>query len=134
MCAVAPRRQRTKHSCGVASLGIFLADLAVRRIDPHMRGLNTLHNAELLAAADTVGVKLRAVRRFNLDHDEGILRIRWNARNPWARESPNGHFVAVLAGTIECPAQQVALPWRDYLVQFDARACSLLKFMSSRTK
>lgn len=118
--------QRTRNDCGVASLGIWLADLAARQVDPGMRGQHGLYSRELIAAARCFGIVLVPVRRFNLDRDEGILRIRWN-RGERRRRSPDGHFVAVIAGAIHCPAEAVVKPWREYLADYDARAATLLR-------
>jgi hypothetical protein len=119
-------RQRTKNDCGCASLGILLADLAARRVDPKMRGLNALYSRELVAAAKTLGVHMRQVRKFDLDRDEGILRIRWNSGSR-KKDSPDGHFVALIAGAVHCPGDAVVRPWREYMVEFDARPCTLLR-------
>jgi hypothetical protein len=119
-------KQRTPASCGLAALTIYLLDAVMRRIDPKMRGLDGLYNRELLAAAAGFGFALVSTRRFDLDVDEGILRVRWNDRAR-KKANPDGHFVAVIAGSIHCPDLQVAMPWREYLAAYGGRPTTLLK-------
>lgn len=119
-------RQRTGLDCGVTALAIFIADRAARQVVPGMRGLDGCYNRELIAAAKRLGVTMRAVRRYNLDVDEGILRIRWNGAERRV-ESPGGHFVAVIGGSVHDPSDASARPWRDYVITENARPCTLLK-------
>lgn len=119
-------RQRTGYDCGVTSLAIFLTDRAARHVDPRMRGVQGLYNRELVKAAALLGITLRVRRKFDLDTDEGILRIRWN--DPKRRkDSPYGHYVTVITGSIHCPLEHVVMPWRHYLIQFNATEATLLQ-------
>ena len=124
-------RQRAGGDCGVAALatvaGISYEDayVAVDKIDPKRRGKAGLHNREVIQAARRLALQLVPTRRYDLDEDEGILRVRWSGRK--ASENPGGHFVAVLDGRILCPSDGVGLPWSEYLTRYQARACTLLR-------
>lgn len=122
-------RQRTPSDCGVSALAILAADRAARRIDPTMRGLGGLYNRELIAAAQVLGLTLRTRRKFDLDRENGILRLRWNS-GARRRANPEGHFVAAIDGSLVCPSESIALPWRDYILTYDARACTLLQVVA----
>jgi ABC-type bacteriocin/lantibiotic exporter with double-glycine peptidase domain len=122
-------RQRGDADCGVAALSIIAevsyedAYVAVAHIDKRHRGKNGLHNREVVAAAKRLGLRLRPTRAYDLDDDEGVLRIRWNDPS----RSHGGHFVAVRAATISCPSDGMPLPWQDYLDRWNARAATLLR-------
>jgi len=122
-------RQRGDADCGCGALSTYLGEtyedtyLAIARIDARHRGKNGLHNHELIAAAKLMGVKLHQTRRYDLDEDEGVLRVRWN--DPTKRRG--GHFVAIVDGRIGCPSDGVAVPWREYLERNNGRACTLLR-------
>jgi hypothetical protein len=124
--AIGVIRQRTPSDCGAAALAMYLVDAAMRHADPQMRGLNGTYNRDILAAARAIGVSLAPTRRFDLDEDEGVLRVRWEDRDR-RRNNPDGHFVTVVAGCIRCPDEQVSMPWREYIAKFGARPCTLLK-------
>lgn len=119
-------KQRTPASCGLAALVLYQVDATARKIDPKMHGLDGMYSREMVAAARLLGFELKVTRQFDLDKDEGVLRIHWTDRQR-KRRSPGGHFVAVIAGSIHCPDLQVALPWRDYLATYGAMAVTLLK-------
>lgn len=126
-------RQRAGGDCGIAALATYLGQtyedvyVAVAAIDRRYRGKNGLHNRELVAAARRLGVTLEASRAYDLDDDEGVLRVRWADRTKgWG-----GHFVALIDGRIWCPIDVVAVPWRDYLRANGGRACTLLQDVSA---
>jgi hypothetical protein len=118
--------QRTDEACGVTALAMFLAFVAMRKVDPEMLGLEALYNRELVAAAKTLGLRLRSTRRFDLDREQGILRVRWKDDNERAKH-PYGHFVALINGNIHCPGKHVVLPWREYCVTYRAKPSTLLR-------
>jgi len=119
-------RQRLESDCGVTSLAILMTDIAMRRVDPEMRGLAALYNRELVAAARIFGIRLRPTRRFDLDHEQGLLRIRWNAKKE-RQKFPDGHFVTVLRSSVHCPLHHEVLPWREYMVKRNATPVTLLR-------
>ncbi len=122
-------RQRGDADCGVAALALIAqvsyedCYVAVAQVDKRHRGKNGLHNREVIAAARKLGLRLTSTRAYDLDDDEGVLRIRWN--DP--KRSHGGHFVALMNGTIGCPSDGMPLPWRDYLIRWDARPATLLR-------
>lgn len=122
-------RQRGDADCACGSLATYLGEsyedcyLAIAKVDARHRGKNGLHNRELIAAAKLMGVELAPTRTFDLDEDEGVLRVRWN--DP--KKRIGGHFVSVVDGRIGCPSDGVAVPWREYLQRTNGRACSLLR-------
>lgn len=124
-------RQRGDRDCGVAALaslaGITYEDayVAVAAIDPVTRGKGGLHNYQVVAVAERLGLTLEPTRAFDLDEDDGILRLRWNGRK--GKRNVGGHFIAVRDGFALCPSDGVPLPWREYLEQNDGRAGTLLK-------
>jgi hypothetical protein len=96
--------------------------VAVAVIDPICRGKSGLDNWQVIIAADELGLTLQATKRYSLDEDDGILRLRWRGRK--GKENPGGHFVAVRDGhVLEGPR----LAWRVYLEANGARACTLLR-------
>jgi hypothetical protein len=121
-------RHRGDADCGCAALASFTGEtyedtyVAVRDVDPAHRGKNGLHNRQIVAAAKLMDIVLEPTRRFDLDEDEGVLRIRWN--DP--RKRRGGHFVAVVNGFIRCPSGEER-GWREYLEIYGGRACTLLK-------
>jgi hypothetical protein len=118
-------RQRTLRDCGISALAILLADAIARRVDPEMRGLNGLYNRELVAAAGHLGFQLRSQRNFDMDTDEGLLRVRWKGDR--RKGAPHGHWVTLIQAAIHDPADATVLPWRDYVARFDAQPMTLLK-------
>lgn len=118
-------RQRTLRDCGISALAVLLADTIARHVDPEMRGLNGLYNRELVAAAGHLGVTLRSRRSFDMDTDEGLLRVRWKGAR--RKQAPNGHWVALIDSAIHDPADATVLPWRDYCARFDAQPSTLLQ-------
>jgi len=124
-------RQRGGGDCGISALAMIAGQsyedtyVEVSKVDRVHRGKCGLYSRELVVIAARLGVCLRATRRFDLDQDEGILRVRPNSRrSPLHTE---GHVVALKDGWVRCPLQQVRLPWREYLAKVDARACTLLQ-------
>jgi len=122
-------RQRGDGDCACGALSTYLGASyratfkAIARVDTRHHGTNGLHNREVIAAAKALGVRLQPTRRYDLNADEGVLRVRWN--DPQKRRG--GHFVALVDGRICCPAGGNAEPWRDYLARLGGRPCSLLK-------
>jgi ABC-type bacteriocin/lantibiotic exporter with double-glycine peptidase domain len=126
-----PVRQRADRDCGVAALATIAeipyedAYFAVGTVDPHCRGKSGLHNRELVAAAAQLGITLQPTRRYDLDDEDGILRIRWNGRK--GRKNRGGHFVAIRDGIVLCPADGFPMRWAEYLERNQGRPCSLLR-------
>lgn len=123
--------QRKGRDCGVAALAMFAmvayedAYIAVVRVDPAFRGGEGLHNHEIVKAAFHLGIVLEPTRTFDLDDDEGVLRLRWNGSK--GKRNRGGHFVTVRNGQIFCPSDVMVYPWREYLALSDARPGTLLK-------
>jgi hypothetical protein len=128
---VTPVRQRVGSDCGIAALASYAAIayedayVAVSKVEPNHRGKRGLYNRELIRAAGVLRIRLQPTRRFDLDDDEGILRIRFNG--PTGAANPGGHFVAVIESVILDPADATPCAWRDYLSRHDARPCTLLR-------
>lgn len=118
-------RQRTPRDCAVSALAIFIADAVARHVDPEMRGLNGLYNRELVTAAERLGFALQSRRRFDMDTDEGLLRLRW--KGPKRKAAPYGHWVALISGNLHDAGEGLVLPWRDYCARFDASPTTLLQ-------
>jgi hypothetical protein len=120
---------RTQGDCGVRALALLAgipyedAIVAVSRVEPDYYGKKGLHGREVVRAAAKLKapIRLRPTRRFNLDEDTGILRVR-------GPQLPRGgHFVTVIGARILCPVDATPCAWREYLARHEARACSLLK-------
>lgn len=126
-------QQRGEGDCGVAALAMLAeqsyedAYLAVTEIDPR-RGKSGLYVREIIAAARRLGLQLRPTRQYDLDDDDGILKIksRRSPRNPY-----DGHYVIVRHGLIICPTYLEILPWRDYLERCASKAATLLKIQEA---
>lgn len=122
-------RQRHPGDCGVAAIATLLSArigyedvyLAAARVDPRRRGKSGLYNRELVRLAQLLGLELEPVRAFNLDRDEGVLRVRGE---PFAA---GGHYVAVRWGIVLDPLEGHVAPWRDWLRAREARAATLLR-------
>jgi hypothetical protein len=122
-------RQQADADCGVSALGMLLADLAMRRVDPEWRGMRGLFSVEVVKAAKGMGVTLTSLRRpteKSLDRDSGILVVRWNSGERKAN-APYGHYVTLIQGCIYCPSDSAVMPWRLYLARYDGYAATLLK-------
>lgn len=124
-------RQRGDGDCGIAALSM-LASMAyedvyvvIAQIDPHAHGKGSLNNRDLVTAAKRLGLNLQPTRRYDLDADDGILRVRWGG--PRGKKNPGGHFVAVRSGLLLCPTDAAVYDWRDYLAMYGGRACTLLR-------
>lgn len=104
--------QRGDGDCAVAALAMVLSERydavyrAASRIHPDAP-IKGLYNRELLTLAHGFGLELAPARTYNLDRDDGVLRLY----------SPQlfhrGHFVAVCDGLVWDPLRAVA-PWREY--------------------
>lgn len=124
-------RQKASGDCGVASLACLIdatyedVYVAVTRVPGdltrRLRGRSGLYNRHLVAAAKLLGVTLAPTRRFDLDHDNGVLRVRW------AQTAPTDHFVCVRNGLVLCPTYSEVVDWADYLRANRARPLTLLK-------
>jgi ABC-type bacteriocin/lantibiotic exporter with double-glycine peptidase domain len=131
---VTETRQRSDGDCGCSCLSAVLGHsyedvyVEVSHIDPKWRGKQGLYNREMIAVAARLGVRLQATRRFDLDSDEGVLRVR-----PDSKRSPineHGHFVVLEDGFIYCPKVGSRWPSGDYLERYDAKPCTLLKVVA----
>ena len=124
-------RQRADGDCACAALSNLTAEsyedvyVETAAVDPKYRGKNGLWNHQVVAIAARLGVILIPTRRYDLDEDAGILRVRWNGAR--GVTSPGGHFIAIREGIVFCPAMSAPMAWKAYLEQFDARPCTLLK-------
>jgi len=122
-------RMRGDADCGCAAIATYLEEpyedvyLAVSKVDPVNRGKNGLTSRQVVLAAARLGLKLVETRAFDLDEDEGILRVRWNDR----KKRIGGHFVAVMGGRICCSSDGIPVAWREYLERNNARLGRLLK-------
>lgn len=123
--------QRAHGDCGVAALAMAAevsyedAYVAVTQVPGdlthRLRGKSGLQNRDVVHAAKRLGLTLRPTRRFDLDVDEGVLRIRGSSF------AEDGHFVAVKHGLVLCSIAPEVLPWKDYLSRYKGRPCTLLK-------
>ncbi len=127
-------KQRTDGDCGVASVAMIAeqsyedAYIAATQVQPECRGKRGLHNKEVVEIAKRLGMKLSPKRKYDLDDDEGILRVRWLPRigRSAADVKGGGHYVVVIHGLIVCPSYLEIMPWRDYLQRNLGKACTLL--------
>jgi hypothetical protein len=103
------------------------AYVAFTQIDAQLRGKSGLNNHEVVRAARKLGIELTPVRKYDLDDDEGVLRVRWSGPAGHPRTKTGGHWVAVKRGLILCPTYMEVVDWRDYLERNQGRACTLLK-------
>ena len=127
-------RQRADGDCGIAALAMFSEQayedvyVAISKLGgdecTRVRGKQGLYNLHIVKAAKLLGVELTPTRKYDLDEDEGVLRIRWNDA---ARKKLGGHFVAVKRGLILDPADGTATDWKDYMQRYQGRPCTLLK-------
>ena len=113
-------RQRTATDCGIAALSMLTARPyeEIAALVPRTDGL---HNRELVAIAGELGVSLAPAKTYDLDADEGVLRVRS------ATHHRHGHFVTVRYRLVWDPADGSARPWREYLHRYGARAGTLLR-------
>ena len=122
-------RQRHAGDCGVAALATLLSArigyedvyLAAAKVDPRLKGKGGLQNSELVKVAREFGVDLDAIKKFDLDRDEGLLRVRSDSHH---RE---GHWVAVRWGLVLDPADGYLAPWRPWTARYQARLGTLLR-------
>lgn len=123
-------KQRAVGDCGVAALAMYAemsyedAYVAFSKVEKWRRGKSGTYGREVIAAAKELGLTLTPTRKYDLDDDEGILRVRWNDK-----PGDGGHWVAVRKGLIFCPSDGASgvLEWRDYLERYNGRPCTLLK-------
>jgi hypothetical protein len=123
-------RQKTDGDCGIAALVLLTeqpydrAAAAVAAVIEATRNVDRdgLLNRHVLAAAEALGAPLTPQRVFDLDRDEGILRLYLKHGS-----SPSGHFVAVRRGLILCPTDGMPSDWRHYQVRFEVRFGTLLR-------
>jgi hypothetical protein len=124
-------QQRADGDCGIAALAMVAevayedAYVAVSLVPGErtrrLRGKCGLTNQDLVRAAAPLGLALTPTRRYDLDVDEGVLRVRG------AHFGRFGHFVAVKNGLVLCPTSKEVLPWQDYLERYKGRPCTLLR-------
>lgn len=126
-----PVAQRAERDCGVAALANY-AELsyedvyvAAARVETSQRGKGGLHNKEIVAIGKVLGLTLTSTRRFDLDDDDGVLRVRWNGDR--GKRVPGGHFVCAKHGIILDGVENIPTPWRDWLELNKARVGSLIK-------
>lgn len=124
-------RQRAWGDCGTAALTMLLGAtyedvyLEVARIDPVHRGKRGLLSREVILIAARLGIRLTLRRTFDLDQDEGIVRVR-----PTCTDSPldpQGHFVWLADGWIQDPQTGWTLRPAEYLARSAGRASTLLQ-------
>jgi hypothetical protein len=121
-------RARGVADCACSALGYLTSEtyedayVAIASVDPTRRGKCGLYNREVVSAAQVMGVTLVVTRTYDLDEDDGILRIKWNGRK--GKRLPGGHFVAVRKGQM---VEGRRLAWREYLRVNQGRACTLLR-------
>jgi ABC-type bacteriocin/lantibiotic exporter with double-glycine peptidase domain len=123
--------QRAAGDCGTAALATLLSAsvgyedvyVAASMVERLKRGRAGLRNRELLAIARKLGLELGATKAFDLDKDEGVLRVYGRHTNR------GGHWVAVRYGLLWDPAPDVAgaAPWREYASRYDVRFGTLLR-------
>lgn len=127
-------RQRSDYDCGPASLAMLAPDLsydaimrAVAKVEPRWQGRTGLHNRELIALADTFGIRLTSKRRYEVSSDTGILRTRGDRQSARGRAFPAGHFVVLYGGRIFDPWTGRVTDWRTYAIRHGARLGTLLR-------
>jgi hypothetical protein len=128
------RPSRADADCALVALAHLTGQsyedvyVAMRVIDRKYGGKEGMYNREVVKVAARLGVRLTPTRTYDLDDDEGVLRIRWNDKKKKV-EYPGGHFVAIRHGIAldNGAVTTVPMPWREYLELAKARACSLLK-------
>lgn len=124
-------RQRASGDCGIASLAsltertyedVYVAASQVPGdLTRRFRGKSGLHNYQVVAIAAKLGVVLTPTRSYDLDDDNGVLRVRTLFKHP------TDHYVCVRNGLVLCPTYSEVLDWRDYLRENRCRATTLLK-------
>lgn len=122
-------RQRATGDCGVAALATLVSATrsyddvarAVATVDPERVGVCGLTQRQLLAVARRLGLQLQARRRFDLDSEEGLLRVYSEGHHHC------GHWVAVRYRLVWDPNDTFQQPWREYLVRHGARVGTLLE-------
>jgi hypothetical protein len=95
--------------------------VAAARVDPRQRGKGGLDNRALRKLAHELGLALEPCRSFNLDTDEGVLRVRS------ASHHRAGHWVAVRWGLVLDPSDGYLAPWRLWTARYQARPGTLLR-------
>jgi hypothetical protein len=122
-------RQRHTGDCGVAAMATLLSArmayedvyLAAAKVDPLGRGRGGLQNRELVKLGKELGLALTPCRAFDLDRDEGVLRVRSLSHHR------DGHWVAVRWGMVLDPADGYLAPWRQWAARYQARLGTLLR-------
>lgn len=129
-----PVLQRGEGDCAAAAMAALLHQayedvyLEVAAVDPVWRGKRGLYNREVVSVAKRLGVTLAPTRRFDLEYDSGILRVR-----PRIAASPlykDGHFVALDKGRVVCPLFRRSHQWEEYFETVHAKPCTLLKVIA----
>jgi hypothetical protein len=127
--------QRYDGDCALAALacltGVAYEDVyveAVKVVDRPRIYWKThgLYNYEVQAIAKRLHWRLRPTTDFDLQVDEGILRVFWLDPDK-ARDYDGGHFVAASGGVLGCPTNCNFGPWRDWLTTNHADPKTLLR-------
>jgi hypothetical protein len=130
--------QRYDGDCAIASLATLLTipweDVYVEAVHVIERPRDYwkrhgLYNFEVQEIAKRLGWRLRPTTTFDLQVDEGILRVFW--RDP-ARSYEGGHFVAAIGGNLGCSTKVESRPWREWLKANQADAGTLLRVTRRR--
>ncbi len=127
-------QQRAAGDCGTAALATLLSHaigyedvyVAAAQVERVQRGKAGLRNREVLAIARKLGIRLESRRAFDLDHDEGVLRVYGS------HTADGGHWVAVRYALIWDPGPNgYAAPWREYAARHDVGFGTLLRVVNA---
>jgi hypothetical protein len=120
--------QRADGDCGLAALATLLGMayedvyVAARAIDPPSRCKRGMYLKDVQSVARRLGVGLRVKRRPDLEEDEGVLSVLWNAKRRF-----RGHYVVLWKGLVIDPAGPQVLPWEEWFGLNDGRPGWLLE-------
>ena len=117
-------RQRASRDCAIGALAM-LAARQYEDVYDAATVVEGLSNTDVIQLARRLRIRLQPTRAYDLDVDEGILRVRFSGSR--GRAVPGGHFVTVRGGIIYCPADASSATWQDYMLTWAARGCTLLK-------
>jgi hypothetical protein len=128
-------QQQGASDCAIAALANLASSLsydaiteAGERVEPRWKGRRGFYNREVIGIARRFAIVLKPRRRYNLDHDAGVLRVRWNTRHARAQAGQREHFVCVRHGLILDPADGTATPWRQYVADRGVALLTLLRY------
>jgi hypothetical protein len=127
-------RQRGTTDCAIAAMATLASWLPYevlaregRDVEPRWNGLRGYVNREVVELARRFDIVLHPTRRYNLDRDGGILRVRWNTRQVRAQAGQTEHFVCVRRGLVCDPADGSVTPWREYVSRHGVTLLTLLR-------